>query len=160
MKQTTSFQNLRVRATAFAKISTMKAFVMPLLLGLLLMTGCKEQETVDPTFTVTAKAGADQSVQVGQQVSLDGSESSDSQGKPLTIEWKLLRKPAKSTVILANAASFKPTFTPDEIGEYELELTVSSTNGKSTDKVLVTASIAEPLAITVTWYQEPDKKAN
>lgn len=148
MKQTTSFQNLRVRATAFAKISTMKAFVMPLLLGLLLMTGCKEQETVDPTFTVTAKAGADQSVQVGQQVSLDGSESSDSQGKPLTIEWKLLRKPAKSTVILANAASFKPTFTPDEIGEYELELTVSSTNGKSTDKVLVTASVAEPLAIT------------
>jgi hypothetical protein len=148
MKQTTSLPNLRVQETAFAKISTLKAWVMPLLFGLLFMSGCKEKENIDPTFTVTAKAGADQSVQVGQQVNLDGSESFDSQGKPLTVEWKLLRKPAKSTVTLANAASFKPTFIPDEIGEYELQLTVSSANGKSTDNVVITASVAEPLAIT------------
>lgn len=147
MKQTTSLRNLRVQVTAFVKNTAIRAFYIPLIITLLL-TGCKKQESVEPTFTVTAKAGADQSVQVGQQVILDGSESNDSQGKPVTVEWKLLRKPAKSAVILANATSLKPAFIPDEIGEYELELTVSSPNGKSTDKVLVTASVAEPLAIT------------
>ena len=148
MKQKNVLQNLRVQAMPFAKKSVIASLFVPLMMLMLIMTGCKKEEIVDPTFTVTAKAGADQSVQVGQQVSLDASESSDAQGKPLTVEWKLLRKPAKSTVTLSNASSFKPTFTPDEVGEYELELTVSSANGKSTDKVLVTASVAEPLAIT------------
>ena len=148
MKQIINLQNLRVRTTAYAKTSAFATLWMSLTLVLWLVTGCKEKDPIEPSVTVTAKAGADQAVQVGQQVSLDGSESSDSQGKPLTAEWKLLRKPAKSTVILANAASFKPTFTPDEIGEYEWELTVSSANGKSTDKVLITASVAEPIAIS------------
>ncbi|WP_229599010.1 right-handed parallel beta-helix repeat-containing protein [Runella sp. CRIBMP] len=148
MKQKNVLQNLRVQAMPFAKNAAIASLFVPLMMLMLIMTGCKKEEIVDPTFTVTAKAGADQSVQVGQQVSLDASESSDAQGKPLTVEWKLLRKPAKSTVTLSNASSFKPTFTPDEVGEYELELTVSSANGKSTDKVLITASVAEPLAIT------------
>ncbi len=148
MKQTIFLQNLRVQTTAFAEISKVRTFLVPLLMGLLLMTGCKKQESVEPAFTVTAKAGADQTVQVGQPVGLDGSESTDGQGKPLTAEWRMIRKPAKSTAVLSNPTSLKPTFTPDETGEYELELTVSSVNGKSTDKVLVTASVAEPLAIT------------
>ncbi|MFN8344103.1 MAG: PKD domain-containing protein [Spirosomataceae bacterium] len=147
MKQIISFQNLRVPAFPFAKIFALKSVGMLLTLILFLLTGCKEKDPIEPTVTVTAKAGADQAVQVGQQVSLDGSESSDSQGKPLTVTWQLLRKPAKSAVTLTNAASLKTSFIPDEIGEYELELTVSSANGKSTDKVLVTASVAEPIAI-------------
>ena len=78
---------------------------------------------------------------------LDGSGSTDSEGKPLTYAWVVLRKPAKSPITLSDPASFKPTFKPDEVGEYELELTVTSANGKSTDKVLITASVAEPLVI-------------
>lgn len=123
--------------------------ILALLIGnLLLLTSCKKETDVAPAGTVTAKAGPDQSVQVGQTVTLDGSASLDSEGKPLSYQWTLLRKPAKSTVSLMEPASFKPTLKPDEVGEYELELAVTSANGKSTDKVIVAASVAEPLAIT------------
>ncbi|WP_460982948.1 PKD domain-containing protein [Spirosoma fluminis] len=113
-----------------------------------LVTGCKKESEVAPDSTLLAAAGADQNVQVGQPVTLDGSASADNQGKPLTFQWNLVRKPAKSNVTLGGPTTPKPTFTPDEVGEYEVELTVSNGTARSTDKVLVTASVAEPLAIT------------
>lgn len=129
-------------------VNPIKALIILMFASLFFLTGCKKENDVKPAGTVTANAGADQSVQVGQTVTLDGSGSSDSEGKPLTYQWTLTRKPAKSTVTLSEATSFKPTFKPDEVGEYELELTVNSTNGKSADKVVIAASVAEPLAIT------------
>jgi len=128
-------------------VPTVSRWLLIVLTGLFFTTACKEKPEVNPNGSVTAKAGADQSVQVGQVVTLDGSGSTDSESKPLTYQWVLLRKPAKSTVTLSDTKAAKPTFKPDEVGEYELELTVTSTNGKGTDKVLITASAAEPLAI-------------
>ncbi len=129
--------------------TSVNRWLLMLMTGLFLTTACKEKpEEVTPSGAVTARAGADQTVQVGQLVTLDGSGSTDSESKPLTYQWALLRKPAKSTVTLSDATSAKPTFKPDEVGEYELELTATSPNGKATDKVLVTASVAEPLAIS------------
>jgi hypothetical protein len=119
-----------------------------LIASLYLLTSCKKETEVDPTGAITASAGPDQSVQVGQVVTLDGSASKDSQSKPLSYQWTLLRKPAKSNVALTESTTFKPTFKPDEVGEYELELAVTSASGKSTDKVVVTASAAEPLVIS------------
>lgn len=113
----------------------------------LLMTGCKKETDVNPTGTLTANAGTDQQVQVGQVVTLDGGASQDSQGKPFTTQWSFIRKPAKSTITLANATSAKPTFTPDEVGDYELKLTISNENGKSTDNVVIAASVAQPVTI-------------
>lgn len=144
----TKKQTPKNRSTQFLTAAANR-WLLILLTGLFLTTACKEKpEEVTPAGSVTAKAGADQSVQVGQVVTLDGSGSTDSDSKPLTYQWAILRKPAKSTVTLSDATSFKPTFKPDEVGEYELELTVTSPNGKGTDKVLVTASVAEPLAIS------------
>jgi hypothetical protein len=119
-----------------------------LIAGLFLMASCKKDTDVDPVGAVTANAGPDQSVQVGQVVTLDGSASTDSQGKPLSYQWTVLRKPAKSNVALTQPATAKPTFKPDEVGEYELQLTVTSASGSATDKVVVGASAAEPLAIS------------
>ncbi|WP_229380004.1 PKD domain-containing protein [Fibrella forsythiae] len=118
-----------------------------LLAFLLMLTGCEMEIEITPAGTATAKAGPDQSVQVGQTITLDASASADSDGNPLTYQWTILRKPAKSTATLFYSASLKPTVKIDEVGEYEFELTVSSANGKSTDRVVVTASAAEPLAI-------------
>ncbi|WP_461146420.1 PKD domain-containing protein [Spirosoma pulveris] len=130
------------------KIST-----IPLLLVtacLLLLAGCKKETETEPVpvGAVIANAGPDQAIQVGQISTLDGSKSSDSQSKPLTYAWTMVRKPAKSTATLVDANTFKPTFKADEVGEYEIELTVSSPNGRATDRVVVAASAAEPLAIT------------
>ncbi|WP_246859214.1 PKD domain-containing protein [Spirosoma sp. KCTC 42546] len=124
-----------------------KGLFVLLALMALLMTSCKKETEVNPTGTLTANAGADQQVQVGQVVTLDGGASQDSQGKPFTIQWALVRKPAKSTITLVNATAVKPTFTPDEVGEYELQLTVSNENGKSTDNVVIAASVAQPVTI-------------
>ncbi|GAB3266278.1 hypothetical protein GCM10027347_34190 [Larkinella harenae] len=114
-----------------------------------LVTGCKKDvvDPVDPESTVTAKAGADQDVQVGETVKLDGSASTDSKGAALTYQWTVATKPAKSTAAITGATTAKPTFVPDEVGEYELELTVSNANGTSKDKVKLTASVAQPIAI-------------
>ncbi|GAB2576865.1 hypothetical protein GCM10027190_28250 [Spirosoma areae] len=118
-----------------------------LIASLFLTTGCKKETEVNPVGSLTANAGPDQSVQVGQIVTLDGSASTDSQGKPLSYQWTLLRKPAKSTITLAQPTSFKPTVKPDEVGEYEFELAVTSASGKSTDNVIIAASASEPIAI-------------
>ena len=145
----TKEQTHQIRRAQTKFVSAMSRWLLILLTGLVFTTACKDKpEEVTPSGAVTAKAGADQTVQVGQVVTLDGSNSSDSESKLLTYQWTLLRKPAKSTAILSGAASFKATLKPDEVGEYELELTVTSPNGKATDKVLVKASVAEPLAIT------------
>lgn len=122
-----------------------------LLSATFLVTGCKKDE-VEPTppaadNTVTAKAGADQEVQVGETVKLDGSASTDTKGAALTYQWTVATKPAKSAAVITSATTAKPTFVPDEVGDYELELTVSNANGTSKDKVKLVASVAQPIAI-------------
>ncbi|GAB4035608.1 PKD domain-containing protein [Spirosoma gilvum] len=150
MKPTSTVQTLALpaRTTLTPTVVALKLLISFMMASLFLLTSCKKETEINPTGSLTASAGPDQSVQVGQTVTLDGSASNDSQGKPLSYQWTIVRKPAKSTITLSDAASFKPTFKPDEVGEYELELAVTSANGKSTDKVIVVASVAEPLAIT------------
>ena len=113
----------------------------------LLLGSCKEDEDVKPSNTLTAKAGADQNVNAGSVVNLDGSASSDSEAKPFEFSWAFSKKPAGSTANLASATTSKPTFTADLPGEYEVELTVSNANGQSKDKVLITATVIEPIVI-------------
>ncbi|WP_155296291.1 right-handed parallel beta-helix repeat-containing protein [Spirosoma rigui] len=123
-------------------------FTALLIASLFLLVSCKKDTDVDPVGAVTANAGPDQSVSVGQVVTLDGSASTDSQGKPLSFQWTILRKPAKSSVALTQPATARPTFRADEVGEYEVLLTVTSASGSATDKIVVGASAAEPLAIS------------
>lgn len=101
-----------------------------------------------PSNTLTAAAGIDQETQVGQTVNLDGSASKDSENKPFTFQWAIVRKPAKSTANLLSPTTAKPTFVPDEVGEYEIELTVANANGQSKDKMLLTASVAQPVTLS------------
>lgn len=113
----------------------------------LLLGSCKEDEDVKPSDTLTAKAGADQNVNAGSVVKLDGSASSDSENKPFEFSWTFSKKPAGSAATLASATTAKPTFTADVAGEYEVELTISNANGQSKDKVLITTAVIDPIVI-------------
>lgn len=72
-----------------------------------------------------ANAGADQSVFVGATVMLEGEESFDIDGDPITFHWSVLSFPAGSAVVLSNPDSVNPTFVADEVGTYELQLIVN-----------------------------------
>lgn len=148
MQSFTSVAVLPAR-TPSSRVPVLVNLMLLLFAAALFLTGCKKDPEPKPAKnTLTAVAGADQQTQVGQTVTLDGSASTDSEGKSFAWSWALLRKPAKSTVVLKDAVTAKPSFVADEVGEYELELTVSNANGKSTDRVLVTAGVAQPTAIT------------
>jgi len=117
---------------------------LTLLSSLIWLTSCPKDpeptKPTDPKGEVTANAGADQSVQVGQTVTLDGSDSKDSKGAAFTYSWAFTTRPSGSAATLAKATEAKPTFTADVVGDYEVELTVTSPNGAAKDKVKVTAT--------------------
>jgi len=85
-----------------------------------------------------ANAGPDQTVTAGQQVTLNGTGSSDPNGDPLTYNWCLKGRPQGSTATLSGANTAQPTFTPDIAGSYVFCLTVSDGQaGSASDSVVV-----------------------
>lgn len=73
-----------------------------------------------------AEAGEDQSVQlVGSIVSLNGTQSYDGDGDPITYAWQFTSRPAGSNAALNGANTVFPTFTPDVYGTYTVRFVVS-----------------------------------
>lgn len=82
-----------------------------------------------------ADAGADQTGNVGDLITLDGSNSSDVEGIS-SYAWTQLSGP---TVTLSGANSAIATFTPTEASNYSFRLTITDTNSVTdTDDVLAT----------------------
>ncbi|GEO06269.1 hypothetical protein AAE02nite_39330 [Adhaeribacter aerolatus] len=138
------FQALKI-SDRFFSLTRQWRFV--LLAFLISLVSCEEPETEIPKpvpekGTVTAQAGPDVTIPLSQQVlNLDASASKDSQQKPLTFAWAVTRQPQNSHAsYLTNPNQVNPTFNVDVVGEYELEVTVSSENGQSKDKLVVTVT--------------------
>ena len=92
-----------------------------------------------------AEAGANQTVQVNTLVTMDGSESSDPDSDPLTFQWTFTSQPAGSAATLTNPTSVGPTFVPDVIGNYTVELVVNDgTDDSAPDSVIITAEKYSP----------------
>ena len=86
------------------------------------LSACQGEDDPKPAAAVTANAGADKKIQLGETVTLDGSASRDSQGTPLAYQWSIVTKPANSIPVLSATNIAKPVLAVDLDGVYELEL--------------------------------------
>ena len=78
----------------------------------------------------TADAGPPQTAEVGDLVQLDASGSNDPDlGDTLSYSWSFTSKPTGSAAILSDPTAVNPTFTADEPGYYDLDLTVDDSHG-------------------------------
>jgi hypothetical protein len=81
-----------------------------------------------------ADAGADQTVDAGVTVTLDGTGSSDPEGRGLTFAWTQVSGPS---VTLNGAGTDQPTFDAADAGTYVFELTVDDCLRQADDEVQV-----------------------
>ncbi|MCI0530126.1 MAG: PKD domain-containing protein, partial [Nitrospira sp.] len=88
-----------------------------------------------------ADAGPDQTVLVGDTVTLDGSGSTDLDGDPLTYNWSLVSVPTGSLVILDDPTTVHPTFVVDLPGAYVVQLIVHDGKVDSAVDIVIIAMI-------------------
>jgi len=102
--------------------------------------------TIENSVPVS-NAGSDQSVFVGDTVSLNGSGSGDVDGDILSYQWSFSSVPAGSTVAPSDSSIVNPSFVPDIVGTYAVQLIVNDGSIDSDpDMVLITAN---PRMVTV-----------
>jgi hypothetical protein len=78
-----------------------------------------------------AKAGSDQSAFVGDEVTFDGSGSSDEDGNPLTYHWRIVSQPASSAAQLENPDTIAAKLVINRKGSYQIELIVNDDQADS-----------------------------
>ncbi len=111
----------------------------------------------DPNLPV-ADAGRTQSVNAGDTVTLDGSDSYAPGGSPLTYQWEFLSGP--KTITLANPNEAQSTFVAaiddfDDLGDYLFRLTVSDGSHSASSDVKVTVNafnVAFLKSVTINRY--------
>ena len=100
--------------------------------------------------TAIVNAGPDQYHSTGPSsvVTLDGSGSHDSKGRPMTYAWSFNRKPSGSTATLSDPTAVNPSFTADLEGKYELNLQILYNGYVNSwlDTVAVTVITNRPIA--------------
>lgn len=77
--------------------------------------------------------------EVGTQVTLDGSDSSDPDGDELSFNWSI-SVPQGSEATLSDPNTVDPTFTPDVSGDYTATLEVSDGDATDEDEAGLTAT--------------------
>ncbi len=105
-----------------------------------------KQDSAADTVTITtqntapvANAGTDRTVDLGDPVQLDGTQSSDVDGNTLKYAWNLLSQPDGSAATLTNPSTATPQFTSNVAGRYVVELVVDDGTVSSTpDTVVIT----------------------
>ncbi len=107
-----------------------KAVFMLVLFSLSFLMGCIDDDP-DPSSLLlsnnipVADAGPDQNIlENGVTVQLDGSNSSDPEGDPISYQWIILESPRGSSAPLNDNTTESPNFFADVDGTYRVELVV------------------------------------
>lgn len=103
----------------------------------------------DSNSMPVADAGPDQTLaHENVTVYLDGSQSFDPDGDPITYAWNIIQKPEESSAELTDPNAVKPTFEADSLGSYVIELKVIDSLGLEslTDEVVITSENVKPVA--------------
>ncbi len=118
------------------------------IVGMLVLAGCPsptgggDAENGDPV----ANAGGDTVVVVGQPAQLDGTGSSDPDGDDLTYAWSFVSVPdgaLENDASIEDATSATTQFTPNTIGQYELNLEVTDAGGRSSSDTVTIEVVAD-----------------
>ena len=112
-----------------------------------------DQTFEDVNYSPVARAGKDRTVRAGQEVTLDGSESSDPDGSIESYLWTQL---SGTTVSLSNANTAVATFTaPASAAELTFKLTVTDDEGATgMDTVAITVVEVTNSPIIISEYVE------
>ncbi len=99
-------------------------------LGLTFLIACGENtpspsSSLDANEPPVADAGSDQVVATNSEVTLDGSQSSDPDGDPITYSWVIAEGPPGSWAAVFDGNTASPTFVPDKEGFYTIRLVVN-----------------------------------
>ena len=104
-------------------------------------------EVTLPNSAPVADAGPDQTIAVGVLVKLDGTDSSDIDGDPLTYAWSLTMVPVGSVAALSDPTALMPTFVADVPGSYIADLIVNDGEIDSgVDSVTINTRNSAPVA--------------
>ena len=111
----------------------------------LLLSACS-QESAGADLEAKISEVASSGTAVGNLVNLNANEST---GEGLSYAWQLTEKPGGSAATLENASGKQTSFTPDVVGDYVVELTVTDSSGQ-TDRASerVTVQTVEPRVLT------------
>lgn len=110
---------------------------------------CRYGSCSDFNHPPQANAGRDQTVPLvprGETVTLNGSDSSDEDGDPLTRQWSL-EAPAGSSATLSDPSAVNPSFVVDVDGDYVARLVVNDGVANSApDTVTISTRGSRPVA--------------
>ncbi len=128
----------------------MRRLVLLMSCGLL----CCVEDPVAVSLPPTAFAGFDGHSQVGQEVTLDGSQSVDPDGDPLSFFWQMVVRPEGSLARLSAKDERLTRFVPDIAGTFVVSLSVDDGAFAHRDLVGIVAlpsnTAAEPLSLSLT----------
>lgn len=99
-----------------------------------------------PNAAPISSAGADLSAVVNTLVTLNGTNSRDPDGDPITYLWSLVSQPAGSRAVLADAQTPRPKIIPDVSGAYVFSLTVQDGQVRSIPSFVTLTSSTANLA--------------
>lgn len=91
----------------------------------------------EPNSPPDCEAGDDKTIEIGESVVLDASETTDGDDDPLDYLWRIIERPDGSTATIAEVTLKITPFTPDAIGSYTVRSIVSDGTEECRDDLTI-----------------------